>query len=405
MVLLENMRSFWAKGKSWALFFVLTLFYFVVLVPFVTACDKALVPVAKGELPLLLDDVNLQGLKKGVAGSVAYLTKINQQHQFEICERSYSAEELRLSLELFLQGLDLAKNAAELQHFLFENFIVCQAAGKSGAGSMLVTGYYEPFFKGSLEKKAPYLHPLYGVPADLIVQKDKSGKKLIGRLDNQRLIPYWTRAEIESGNLLSGQEVLFLADPVDAFILHVQGSGRVLLADGTVRKVQFAGSNGREYQSIGRLLVDRGVMSLKEVTMPAIVDYLHDHPEEMQSIFHHNDRYIFFNVAPAPEGGEQEGPTGSLGQPLTAGRSVALDTDCFPGPMVGYLESERPFFDGQGQLVGWEPLHRFVLNQDTGAAIKGPGRIDFFWGSDGDAQRAAGVMKQPGRLYFLLLKK
>lgn len=138
--------------------------------------------------------------------------------------------------------------------------------------------------------------------------------------------------------------------------------------------------------------------------MPKIVAYLHEHPGEVKNILHYNDRYIFFRLSSVSASTPRGGPVGSLGKPLTAGRSLALDKRCFPVPMVGYLETEAPSFDESGQLAGWKPLHRFVVNQDSGAAIKGPGRVDLFYGSDEYAEKAAGVMKQGGKLYFLILK-
>ena len=353
--------------------------------------------VPDGRLPLFLDDAGLHDMRTAVEQSIAAFTIKND---IEMCGRIYSAGRLRTSLEIFLNGVSNYTNEADFQRFIFENFSICQSQGHDGVGEMLVTGYYEPLVAGSLEKKEPYLYPLYQVPADLVV----TGKKEVGRLKDGRLVPYWSRSEIENSDLLAGNEIIYLADPVAAFTLHVQGSGRIRLPDGRVCAVGFAGSNGRQYRSIGKLLVDRGVMTLSEVTMPKIVAYLHEHPGEVKNILHYNDRYIFFRLSSVSASTPRGGPVGSLGKPLTAGRSLALDKRCFPVPMVGYLETEAPSFDESGQLAGWKPLHRFVVNQDSGAAIKGPGRVDLFYGSDEYAEKAAGVMKQGGKLYFLILK-
>lgn len=356
--------------------------------------------VPEGNLPLFLDDAGLKNVGSAVEKSIAGFGVFAKKDEIEICGTKYSGGLLRASLETFLKGVRTCTNEADFQRFIFENFTICQSKGGDGAGDMLVTGYYEPLFAGSLEKKAPYLYSLYQLPADLIV----TGDKVVGRMLDGRLVPYWSRSEIENSDLLAGNEIVYLADPVAAFILHVQGSGRISLPDGSIRAVGFAGSNGRKYRSIGKLLVERGVMTLQEVTMPKIITYLHDNPGEMQSILHFNERYIFFSLSAVSGSSHHEGPVGSLGKSLTAGRSLALDKSCFPVPMVGYLETEAPFFDDSGQLAGWKPLHRFVVNQDSGAAIKGSGRVDLFYGSDGYAEKAAGVMKQPGKLYFLILK-
>jgi len=370
-----------------------------------SVCDTALKRVAAGGMPLFLDDFALQDLQKSVERSMIALGRIDREQQFVLCGRIYSVPWLQKSMAAFLRGVESYTNEADFQGFLFDNFDVCRAQGSDGAGRMLVTGYYEPFFAGSLIRKSPFVYPLYQVPPDLVVPAENQDGYERGRMEDGRFVPYWTRAEIVKGDLLQGQEIVYLADPVDVFILHVQGSGRIGLTDGSVRKVHFAASNGRRYQSIGRLLVDRGVMTLEEVTMPKIVSYLHDHPDEMQSILHHNDRYIFFSLSPAEGETDNEGPAGSMGQPLTAGRSIAVDSKCFPVPMVGYLETDLPVFDNDGALSGWKSLHRFVVNQDTGAAIRGPGRVDLFFGGDEYAARAAGVMKQRGALYFLVLKE
>jgi len=368
------------------------------------ACDTALKQVMPGGMPLLLDDSGLRDLQKSVERSLAALARTDQEQQFVLCGRVYSIQWLQQSLAAFLRGLASCTNEADFQAFLFDHFDVCHSRGADGAGQMLVTGYYEPFFAGSLTRQFPFVYPLYQVPPDLVLPAENQDDHEAGRLQDGRLVPYWSRAEIEKGDLLRGRELVFLADPVEVFILQVQGSGRISLPDGSVRAVQFAASNGRKYRSIGRLLADRGVMTLEEVTMPKIVAYLHEHPEEMQDILHHNDRYIFFSLSPAQGETAAEGPAGSLGQPLTAGRSLAVDSRCFPAPMVGYLETELPLFDDQGAVTGWQALHRFVVNQDAGAAIQGAGRVDLFLGGDEYAARAAGVMKQRGVLYFLLLK-
>ena len=218
---------------------------------------------------------------------------------------------------------------------------------------------------------------------------------------NGVLVPYFSRTEIEEGGVLAGQELVYLADPVDAFILHVQGSGRIQFADGSLRRVQFAAKNGHEYRSIGRLLVEKGIMRKEETTLPKIVRYLKEHPEEEKAILQYNDSYVFFRW------GDDFaiGPLGSLGEPLTPGRSVALDQNCFPPGSLAFLTARKPIVNAAGEIIGWEPLHRFVLNQDSGAAITGCGRVDLFLGPGRYAEAAAGNMKYPGVLYFLVKKK
>jgi len=187
---------------------------------------------------------------------------------------------------------------------------------------------------------------------------------------------------------------------MDCFTLQVQGSGRIRLPDGKIRRVHFAAKNGRPYRSIGRLLVNEGRMDLKAVTMPSIRAYLADHPKEIARVLRYNDSFIFFRW-----GGAAKTPAGNLGEPLTAGRSVALDQSRYPAGALGYLSSEKPRVDANGQVTEWVPMARFVLNQDSGSAIKGANRLDMFWGGDSYAEIAAGNMKHPGKLYFLIKKQ
>lgn len=358
-----------------------------------------------GRVVFFQDDCSPADLQQSIDRSIVFLGKIDQDRQFHLCGRTYSAALLRAGLELFSRKVVAEADPVKAQRFLLENFIVCRATGTDGAGTMLITGYYEPLLAGSLEKRPPYLYPLYRPPADLVTGRTANGEVAVGRMVGGKLLPYWSRAEIEGGRLPSGHEILYLADPLDAFILHVQGSGRVRLPDGNIRPVRYAANNGRPYRSIGRELVERGAMSLDEVTLPRIINYLRDHPEEREAVLQANARYIFFTLGEAATGDFGAGPVGSMGQPLTAGRSVALDPKCFPGPMIGFLETELPRFDDQGRLIGWRGVHRFVVNQDSGAAIRGPGRADFFFGHGRDAELAAGVMKQPGTLSFFLLRQ
>ena len=210
---------------------------------------------------------------------------------------------------------------------------------------------------------------------------------------------FWSREEIENENLLAGSELVYLRDPFDAYLLQVQGSGKVRLPDGTIRAIRFGGHNGHGYKSIGKLLVDEGKMTLEEASVPAIRSYLAANPDEIERILHYNPRYIFFKW------GDDASPQGSTHVSLTPGRSIAIDRAVLPAPVIAYLVTEKPRIDIDGTLLDWEPLRRFVLPQDSGAAIKGPGRADLFLGSGRFAELNAGQMKQPGKLYFLIARK
>ena len=344
-----------------------------------------------------------QSLITAATRHLAYLKTVSPDTVVRLGKELCSRDCLLQSMETFLEILKQGPSPTELDQAIRENFNLYQAAGRDqgGKGEMLITGYYEPLLDGSLIKSSPFLHPLYAPPDSLISYRDPAtGKKTAGRRDRAgEEFPFWTRAEIEVGGLLAGNELVYLKDPVDAFVLHVQGSGKIRFQDGSLRAIQFAATNGREYKSIGKLLVDEKKMSREEATMPTIRHYLEQNPDEQKRILHHNPRYVFFQWNT-----KKESPTGSLGLPLTAGRSIAIDHGTLPTGLMAYLVSQKPVLDGQGRLLKWEPMQRYVLPQDAGAAIKGAGRADLFWGNGHYAETAAGTMKEQGQLYFLVKK-
>ncbi|MFA7346916.1 MAG: MltA domain-containing protein [Desulfurivibrionaceae bacterium] len=352
--------------------------------------------------PLFRDDLGYESLAPAIDRSVHYLKQLPTEKTFVLCGEEYTVRWLIESLLAFQRIIAEKPSPQGLTALLKKEFILCQAQGRGADQKIFLTGYFEPLFKASLTKTATYRYPLYRTPPDLItIPGIKKGEKQTGRMENGSLVPYFTRGEMEKGGLLAGQELVYLADPVEAFILHIQGSGRVQLGDGSLHRVQFAAKNGREYRSIGRLLVEKGVMRKEEATMPRIVRYLKEHPEEREFILHHNDSFVFFRWGDD----SAAGPMGCLGEPLTPGRSVALDQECFPPGGLAFLTTRKPRVNAASEVIGWEPLHRFVVNQDSGSAITGPGRLDLFWGAGPYAEAAAGNMKHPGVLYFLVKKK
>jgi membrane-bound lytic murein transglycosylase A len=354
------------------------------------------------DLPIFTDDHNRPSLISATQQQLVYLESLEPTDLQTIGKATYPNSWLRESLKLFLDILQTTESGDLLNSRIRDNFSVYQAGGREeeAAGEMLVTGYYEPLFAGSMQRRSPFLYPLYKVPDTLVIREDpKTGEKNVGRkLKESEFVPFWTRREIEQQNLLDGDELIYLKDPMDAFLLHVQGSGRISLPDGSVKAIRFAGSNGHEYNSIGKLLVDEGKLALKEVTVPAIRRYLSQHPDELERILFHNPRFIFFTW------GDLKGPRGSLGKVLTPGRSIAIDPQSLPVQAPAYLLTRRPLMDAEGNIGEWVPFRRFVLPQDSGAAIKGPGRVDIFWGNTIYAEAAAGNMKEPGRLFFLVKK-
>lgn len=317
-------------------------------------------------------------------------------------DRRISAARVQASLHSFL---DLLESGMPTKDSISNLFDVFEASPEEGEG--LVTGYYEPVLEGCSPLDRSQCYPLYGVPPDLVTVDLASFPemtfpvaKLTGRLVGNRVIPYYSRAEIDGENTLNWAncEIAWVRDPVEAFFLHVQGSGVVSLPDGSEFRVGFAASNGRAYRSVGRVLIERGLLSSEQATLQTIKEYLRNHPEDRNALMWQNESYIFFRKV-------ADGPLGSLEEPLTPGRSIATDHKYHPKGALAFLETSMPEIDQNGHLVGWKPVSRWVLNQDTGAAIKGVGRVDLFCGTGKKAEDVAGRMKQPGRLYFLMLKE
>ncbi len=260
-----------------------------------------------------------------------------------------------------------------------------------------ITGYYEPLVRGARSKEGPYRYPLYRVPPDLInvqletVYPELRPLRLRGRLQGGQLVPYPTRGEIERQSLLKGQEIIWLDDPIDAFFMQVQGSGRVQLPDGSSMRLGYANQNGHPYQSIGKWLVDKGELSLSQASMQGIKAWLARNPGRQDELLHQNPSLVFFRELP-DAGDPTEGPLGSFGVPLTAGRSIAVDPRFIPLGLPVILNTA--FADGAAQ--------RLVMAQDTGSAIQGPHRADFFFGSGAAAGELAGRMKSQGQLIVLL---
>jgi membrane-bound lytic murein transglycosylase A len=284
--------------------------------------------------------------------------------------------------------------------FFETNFHPFQVRNPDASDQGLITGYYEPLLRGSRQPSQRYSYPIYGVPKDLLVidlsevYPELKNMRLRGRVEGQKVRPYFSRAEIERGNgSLAGHEILWVDDAVELFFLQIQGSGRVILENGEVVRVGYAEQNGYPYRSIGRLLVDRGDLPLERASMQGIQQWAKQNPDKLSELLNYNASYVFFREFPL----EMPGPIGSLGVPLTAGRSLAVDTR--------FITAGAPVFLSTTWPNSQRPLHRLMVAQDTGGAIKGAVRADFFWGFGEDAAKFAGKMKQSGKLWVLLPKE
>ena len=332
-------------------------------------------------------------LLSALEGSLAYLEKMKSAPSAAARgggEGMFSPDQIQRSLIRFREILVATADRAEIERKIKESFSFWEGSRGNSTDSILLTGYYEPILSGSLETGEDYRYPLYRRPDDL--------REVI---PGESASPYYLRREIDTEGALreKGLELVWLKDPWERFVLHIQGSGQVRLPDGKIVRVGYAGSNGRPYRSIGRYLVDQGYLNEKNVSLERVRDFIQNNPTLAAEVFNYNERYIFFRFLP-----DSEGPLGALGVPLTPGRSIATDLSLFPPGALAYLVSREPDLDESGRVVGWKPIRRFVLNQDTGSAIKGPGRVDLFFGSGERAGAAAGEMREEGKIYFLLAK-
>jgi len=278
-------------------------------------------------------------------------------------------------------------------------FTPYKVLNQDGSDNGLVTGYYEPLLRGARKRGGVYQTPLYRAPEDLLtidlasVYPDLKNMRLRGRVVGNKVVPYPSRAELLQSHALSGKELVWVDDPVEAFFLQVQGSGRVFMPDSneTVR-LAYADQNGHPYKSIGRYLVDKGEMTLAQASAQGIKAWVAANPARQQELLNVNPSYIFFKEEKLLD--PSKGPKGALGVPLTGQRSIAVDPQFIPLGAPVFLATTQPNSDVL--------LQRLVLAQDTGGAIRGPVRADYFWGFGDEAGDKAGGMKQRGLMWVLL---
>lgn len=305
----------------------------------------------------------------------------NKPHWKEVCARAEKLEK---------------NDNATLHAFYEEWFTPYQVRNPDGSELGVITGYYEPLLKGSRTKTPQFKFPLYAAPIDLLAidlanaYPQLKGLRLRGRLQDKRIVPYYSRAEINhETSPLTGQELFWTDNAVDLFFLQIQGSGRVELPDGRQMKVGYADQNGHPYVSIGKKLVDSGALKLEEASMQGIKSWAEKHPDQIDSLLKQNPSYVFLRELPD----NTPAPLGALGVPLTSEYSIAIDPRTVPLGTPVFLSTTYPNDSA--------PLNRLVLAQDTGGAIKGAVRADFFWGFGESAAIQAGKMKQQGRLWVL----
>ncbi len=331
-----------------------------------------------------------QALLKSIEQSLNYLNtptaaKVYRDYPLP----GFTRDRVRRSLIRFRQILSNSRNSTQFHNAIEREFAVYQSVGRDGKGEVLFTGYYEPIYKASLRPTSEYRYPLYRKPANL----DKWSK------------PHPSRAQLEGydGLLakkspLAGQELVWLRDRLEAYLVQIQGSARLELESGKTITVGYHGSTDYPYVSIGREMIKDGAISRKDLSLPKMIVYLRANPKLLHEYISRNDRLIFFketNGAP---------PTGSINVPITANRSIATDKSLMPPGALAFIRAPLPEFSSQGKLKT-SLVSRIVLDQDTGSAIKGAGRVDVFMGTGEKAGDRAGITSHIGKLYYLLLKE
>ncbi len=293
------------------------------------------------------------------------------------------------------------QDEAAVRGFIEENLQAWTVLAPDGAAEGLVTGYYEPVLAGSRWRSARFRFPVYGVPADLVavdlasLHPDLRHLRLRGRVESSRLVPYWTRYQIETAEDFRAPVLAWVEDPIELFFLQIQGSGQIALESGERLRLGYADQNGHPYRSIGRFLVDRGELTLDRASMQNIKAWAAANPARLREALDSNPSYVFFRELPASDPGTAGamGPPGTLGAPLSAGYSLAIDPRSVPLGAPVFLATTWP--------LSARPLERLMAAQDTGGAIRGTARADFFWGTGDEADKLAGQMRQRGRFWIL----
>lgn len=371
--------------------------------------------------PLISDDGDIDSLIRSLEIDIGYFQKRENNRSLENEEddsvmfgkKRVPINKIRESLVDFKSKLVEYGLTEQFFQYIRDNYQFYQSAVRN---DVLFTGYFEIDLKGSLSPSEVNSYPIYKKPDDLyriklsefsFFKKNKEiPLELRGRVTNDaygnyQIVPYYTREEIDYQKKLSarGLEIAWVDNPIDVFFLHIQGSGIIHLDDGKFLRVNYAEKNGHPYRSIGKWLIQRGKIIRENISMQRIEKYLENHPEERQEIFCYNPSYVFFRVIK-----EEEGPLGAIGVPLTAFRSIAMDRYLFPKGALCYIQTQLPRFDSRGDLDKLQSYSCFVMNQDTGGAICGPGRVDLFTGHGKQSRLIAGYMKFKGTFYFLLKK-
>jgi membrane-bound lytic murein transglycosylase A len=360
------------------------------LLPGQSALRKITNPSEIPDLTSACSDV--KGLKPATERSLNYLSKPSSKKFFPVSgiDHKMAVD----SLKEFSAMLDSGLTGANLNAAIMNKFDVYMSVGCDDNGTVLFTGYFTPILEGSFEAGEHFKYPLYKQPDNLV--KDPNGGILGRRMADGSITPYPPRAVIEDAMLLRGQELVWLSDPLEAYIAHIQGSAKIKLPDGKLITVGYVAHNGYEYKSMSQALVNDGKISRSQLSLPTIIAYFKEHPDEVSRYTRLNPRFIFFS--------KQEGDArGSLNEPVMPMRTIATDKSIFPRGCLTFISTTLPREEAGN--VAMRPFTGFMLDQDTGGAIRAPGRCDVYIGVGDTAGKLAGQTYQEGKLYYLFLKQ
>jgi len=336
------------------------------------------------------------GLREAIQRSLNYLSKASSRRYFPFgaspTDRITHEQEVA-TLSTFLKMLDGGLTSSQLNAAVQEKFDVYQSIGCDEKGTVLFTGYYTPIFDASPKSTERFRYPLHKQPPDLV--KGPEGE-ILGRKTAAGTVPYPSRREIDQSNMLAGLEFYWVADPFEAFIIHVQGSARLRMADGKLITIGYAGSNGHNYVSVGKTLVAEGKLEVSQLSLRGLIDYFKAHPDEVQPYTWKNPRFVFFQEL------KDDSPRGSLNEAVTKLRTVATDKTIFPRASLTFISTQLPRRTGGG--IEFLPYTGFTLDQDTGNAIRAPGRCDVYMGIGDESGELAGRMSKEGGLFYIFLR-
>ena len=330
-----------------------------------------------------------QALIKSIDNSLYYLSTPAAAKAYRNYRvPGFTLSRVRSSLFRFRQLLLSANSPEELQKAIAQEFVLYSSVGNDDYGTVSFTGYFEPTYQASRVPTAEYRYPLYRKPANF---------------DNWSN-PHPTRAQLEGKDgllgkksMLAGNELVWMSDRLEALLVQVQGSAKLQLIDGTTMSVGYGGTTNYPYTSLGKELVKEGIFTLEELTLPKLLAYFQANPEALDEYIPRNNRFVFFRNT------NGRAPTGNLGVEVTGDRSIATDKSLMPPGALALIFAPIPVVTETGE-INIDLVDRFVLDQDTGSAIKGTGRVDVFLGSGEEAGKRAGLLHGNGRLYYLLLK-